>query len=260
MRATQTRATQTRATRSCVTSAALAPVRAMSAALAIGLAGCASLMPQPRPAGDADIAFPLFTASGSLMEGWRMLRVWGTSHWKLVPDGGTDVAVAPLVEGSSSALVRWIDIDAEICPEVEWSWRVDELPEGADLAHRATDDVAASIFFAFGDPGPLANPAPVPTLRYVWATAANPEGSVIDSPYFSGTLRSLVVRSGPAQLGTWVTERRNLRADFETAFGKPPPEPVRVMALFTDNDHLKTPVRSFYRSAQAWCTEEPGGL
>lgn len=228
-------------------------------ALALGLSACATLAPQPQPAGDADIAFPLFTASGSLMEGWRMLRVWGTSQWKLVPDG-TDVAIAPQVEGSSSALVRWIDIDADICPEVEWSWRVDELPEGADLAQRATDDVAASIFFAFGDPGPLANPAPVPTLRYVWATEANAEGSVIDSPYFSGTLRSLVVRSGTAELGTWVTERRNLRADFESAFGKPPPEPVRVMALFTDNDHLKTPVRSLYRSAQAWCTEDPGGL
>lgn len=230
--------------------------------LGVGLlaAGCAgAARTPPSGAGAADKEFPLFAAENVLMEGWRFVRVWGRSRWQLVAVD-EEVAIEGKVDGSSSALARWIDIDTALCPIAEWSWRVDQLPDGADLSRRASDDVAASVFFVFGDPGTLANPAPVPTLRYVWSTAANPAGSVIDSPYFPGTLRSLVVRSGTDETGRWVTERRDLRADFITAFGEPPPEPVRVIALFTDNDHLKVPVRSLYRSASAYCTELPDDI
>ncbi|MCL5775651.1 DUF3047 domain-containing protein [Limibaculum sp. FT325] len=230
--------------------------RALWPLAALVVAGCAAAMrPPPPAAGEPVLPYPLFAASDALMKSWRFIRIWGQSEWRLIADGD-DVAIEPVVDGSSTALARWVQIDTETCPVVEWSWRVDRLPEGADLAVRATDDVAASLVFAFGDPGALSNPRPVPTLRYVWSTPANAAGSVIESPYFIGTLYSFVVRSGGAGEG-WHTERRNLREDYQRAFGEAPPGPVEVMALFTDNDHLEAPLHSLYRAATLYCTELP---
>ena len=118
--------------------------------------------------------------------------------------------------------------------------------------------MAASIFFAFGDPGVFSNPDPVPTLRYVWATETDPVDRIVDSPYFPGIIRSVVVRSGPERVGEWVTERRDLVADYASAFGGQPEGKVEIVALFTDSDHGKDRIEAFYAWARARCTEEPG--
>ena len=202
------------------------------------------------------LPLPLFTASDALETPWRKVTIWSESEFKLVAIDG-EVAIRAETDGASAALVRPVEIDPEICPEVTWSWRVDAMPREADLASRQSEDVAASVIFAFGDPGSLTNPDQVPTLRYAWATETNPVGEVVDSPYFPGILRTLVVRNGRDDLGTWVEERRNLRADYQLAFGEPPEDVVEVFALFTDSDHDNGASIAHYRSAEALCTELP---
>lgn len=221
------------------------------------LAGCATQRAVvPSAPSDAEFPVPIFTAGDALTEKWRHLRVWGETEWRLVALDG-EVAIRAVARGTSSALARYVEIDTGICPVAEWSWRVDALSPNADLTSRKTEDVAASLFFVFGDPGTLANPDPVPTIRYVWSADANPPEAVFKSPYFPNSLRNVVVRSGTGDLGAWVTERRDLRADYQRAFGEPPTEPVQVFALFTDNDHLKEPTEAYYRDARVLCTEEP---
>ncbi|MEO1775885.1 MAG: DUF3047 domain-containing protein [Pseudomonadota bacterium] len=225
------------------------------------LAGCVGAPRQIVPVAEgpeAEIVLPLFDAADALTGEWRHVRIWKENTFDLIPDG-EGVAIRATGNGSSSGLVRYMEIDTAICPVIEWSWRVDSLPPDADLTIKDQEDVAAAIFFVFGDPGPLGAPAPVPTLRYVWATEANPENQVIDSPYLPGVLRSVVVESGTANLGAWVTERRSIAADYEAIFGEQPEGPVEVFALFTDNDHTEAPTVAQYRWARARCTEEPDG-
>ncbi|GMG82992.1 DUF3047 domain-containing protein [Paralimibaculum aggregatum] len=234
--------------------------RLLPAAACLLAAGCAMAprtAPGPEAAGAApEIAVPLFEAGDAVVEPWRRFTIWGVSDWGLVAEDG-EVVIRAAAEGASAGIARRVEIDPETCPVVEWSWRVERLPEEADLAVKATEDVAASLILAFGDPGVFANPDPVPTLRYVWATAANPVDAVIDSPYFPGVLRSVVVRSGPGGAQGWVTERRNIVADFTAAFGAPPDSGIEILALFTDSDHGGTPVAARYRWARALCTEAP---
>lgn len=222
------------------------------------MAGCADHTRQAgtaRPAGVLE-PYQLFTATDALDRDWLHFQVWRDTEWKLaVLDD--EIVISATGKGSSSGLARWVEIDTADCPMIEWSWRVDTLPEQADLAQRDREDVAASLFLAFGDPGSLSNPKPVPTIRYVWSTAANPVGSIIDSPYFPGNLRSLAVRSGAQAVGTWVTERRDLRADYDMIFGERPAEPIQAFALYTDNDHLEEPVQAYYRWAQVLCSQMP---
>ncbi len=239
--------------------------RAALLSAALAAAGCAAL-PEPETAAPpatgteaaaaADVVVPIFAASDALEEQWRKFQIWREMDFTLaVADG--EVAIEAVAEGASAGLARTVDIDPETCPILEWRWQVENLPSDADLASRAREDVSASLIVAFGDPGVFANPDPVPTLRYVWATETNPPGTVVDSPYFSGVLRSIPVRSGPERLGEWVTERRNLVADYERAFGEPPESDIEVVALFTDSDHGGERVTARYRWARSLCTEAP---
>ena len=97
---------------------------------------------------------------------------------------------------------------------------MEQLQSAADIRTKDSDDVAASLYLLFGDPGFLSNPNPVPTLRYVWTTDRVERNAVIDNPYMTGIVRNVVVRTGSEQLGKWMTESRNIVEDFELAFGE----------------------------------------
>jgi hypothetical protein len=231
------------------------PAAGLIAALLI--AGCAE---PPRPGAPAaergalDETLPLFSAGDALEKDWLVFRQWRRPDFGIVPVGDA-VAIRIAAEGASGGLGRFIEIDTTNCPVVEWTWRVDRLPEAADLSQREAEDVAAALLFAFGDPGSLSLPKPVPTLRYVWATEGETPDTVIDSPYFPSFLKSIPVRFGPAAQSAVVTERRDLAADFQRAFGRPPPEPVRLIALYADSDHGDSAVEGLYFSARALCSE-----
>ena len=229
----------------------------LTCCLVLVAAGCAGPMrpSNPAPAGSLD-AYPIFMAADAIDHDWLHFSIWRETEWRLAALED-EIVISATGKGSSSGLGRWVDIDTANCPVLEWSWRVDALPEQADLAERERDDAAASLFLAFGDPGSMSSPKPVPTIRYVWSAAANPVGAVIDSPFMPGTLRSLVVRSGAEAVGTWVTERRDLREDYRLVFGSPPAAPIQAFALFTDNDHLEAPTQAYYRWASVLCTEAP---
>ena len=60
-------------------------------------------------------------------------------------------------------------------------------------------------------------------------------------------IRKIVVESGPARLKQWLAYRRDVRADYERAFGEPPGG-LQGIAIMTDSDNT----RGF---AQAWYGE-----
>lgn len=227
------------------------------AAAILASAGCQrSAAPMTAVPGEPDTR-SIFEATDALTETWRHVRIWGETEWRLAALDG-EVVIDAVGRGSSSGLARWVEIDTAACPVAEWSWRVDDLPEGSDLGQRDREDVAASVMFVFGDPGSLGNPRPVPTLRYAWASAANPVDAIFDSPHLPGSLKTIVVRSGDEALGQWVTESRDLRADYRRAFGSSPEGPIEAFALFTDNDHLEQPAQARYRWARVRCKSPPG--
>ncbi len=198
---------------------------------------------------------PLFQAATAIQDRWDEISFRGRTEYRLRTVDGR-VAIAARGRHSASALIRPVETDLARCPILTWSWRVEELQRGADLRLRERDDVAASLFLLFGDPGFPGAPQRVPTLRYVWTSAVTATGAVIDSPYLPGTVRSLVIRSGVDGLGRWVTERRDVTADYRLAFGTAPPTDIQAIALFTDNDQTREPVRAYYERADLHCAGE----
>ena len=210
------------------------------------LVGCAVA---PAPTGTNGL---LLTNLDWRADGWMHLPIRGrTDYAALETEHG--VGVSATGAGAASGLIRRVDWAIDACPEAAWEWRVDQVQESADLNLREKDDVGASLFLLFGDPGFVTAPDPVPTLRYVWTNTRHQPGAVIESPYMPGVVRSLVLRVGRSENGAWRAERRNVRADFERAFGGPPDGRIHAVALFTDNDQTKETVRASYAGLRMIC-------
>ena len=105
------------------------------------------------------------------------------------------------------------------------------LPRGGNSCEKSTDDQAAQVYVAWPR-FPEAVRSRI--IGYVWDTTA-PAGTVCKSEK-TGTVTYVVVRSGPADLGKWVTERRNVVEDFTKIYGEAPDSPDAVSISIDSND------------------------
>jgi len=220
------------------------------------LAACAG---QPELQREAVFDRPntLFDPAQAIQQAWIEMPLVGQTDYRL--DSYQDrLSIRAEGQRSASGLVLPVDFDANDCPYLEWEWRVEELQESAILVDRDLEDVAASIYVMFGDVGSFAAPNKVPTLRYVWTTARVQEETIIDSPYLPGVVRSIVVQGGIVSPLAWESERRDLVADYQAAFGGLPKERVQAVAIFTDNDQTQEPVVAHYGRAKLLCAGDAG--
>ncbi len=176
-------------------------------------------------------------------------KVFGsaTEYSLVVVDGRP--AIRAIGRNSASGLYRDIGYELAEHPWLEWSWRVDRLQGTADIRDKATQDFAAAIFLIFEEPMLFMPNTTV--LSYVWTNDRLSPGTAVAGPYHPDTSRHLVVESGTRNLGQWVTERRDVREDYRSAFGRAPPDTVNVIALFTDNDQTGEPVVAYYGAIRA---------
>ena len=136
---------------------------------------------------------PLFSAERAIQDEWQEILIRGKTEYRVTASAGR-VAIRAIGQNSASGLLRRVQVDPVNCPKIEWSWRVDQLQETADIRVKEKEDVAASIYLMFGDPGLLLTPKQVPSLRYVWTNQRMDVESIVDSPYLPGTVKSLVVQ------------------------------------------------------------------
>ena len=160
---------------------------------------------------------------------------------------------------SASMLHQKLRIEPADLSQVTFSWKVPQLIEAADMAVREKEDTPVRIVLAFeGDRSKLSalyhmqsdlaqvlmgEPLPYATLMYVWSKKRAP-GTVIVNPR-TDRIRKMVVESGMANLNQWMNYERNIKADFERAFGEAPGALVGV-ALMTDSDNTQTRTQAWY--------------
>lgn len=198
-------------------------------------------------------------STDSLPDGWTEIRFGrnesGTDYNLVRRDSA--VVVQARSENGSSSLIRHPRIDLSEYPILEWRWRVEALPARADVTTDTTDDAAARLYvtFDYDDLGVIDRiklallrrfgyeKAPSRALNYIWATR-HERGQVIESPY-TDQIMMMPVRSGSTRAGKWITERRNVRVDYQTAFeGEPPP--VNGIAIMTDTDNTGGTATALY--------------
>ncbi|MFB6280097.1 MAG: DUF3047 domain-containing protein [Salinibacter sp.] len=192
-------------------------------------------------------------------DGWETIRFGDNdapTTYDLVRADST-VVLRARSQNSASGLITHQRVNLDTHPIIEWRWRIESVVDGGDVALESSDDAAARLYVTFDDDGlglldrfKLAvlrglgyDNLPTRALNYVWANQ-RPPGEVHPSPY-TDQIGVMPVRSGPAQEGQWVWERRNVRADYREAFGEAPP-PVAGVALMTDTDHTADSTQALY--------------
>jgi len=173
--------------------------------------------------------------------GWQKQR-WGSPTYDFaVEENGGQKVLHLKSEGDSSTISKEIKgkVTLKETPILEWSWKVVALPKGADSRKKETDDEAAQLYLTWPR-FPEAVRSRV--IGYIWDTTA-PVGSIYKSQK-TGTVTYIVLRSGPAELGKWLTERRNVREDFKKAYGEEPDDPG-IISFGIDSDDVKGSAESY---------------
>ncbi|MFB6248295.1 MAG: DUF3047 domain-containing protein [Salinibacter sp.] len=197
--------------------------------------------------------------AATLPEGWEQIRFGEndtSTRYDLVRADSAVVLRAESDNGASG-LITHPTVDLEKYPILEWRWKVDALPMGADITEKTADDAAARLYVTFDYEGlglydrlklmllrrvGYAE-APSRALNYLWASQ-HERGAAQASPY-TDQIMMIPIRSGSTKVGRWVQERRNVLKDYRRVFGEDPP-PVNGIALMTDTDNTGGQAAALY--------------
>lgn len=166
-------------------------------------------------------------------------------------------------ERSASMLRQKLHIAPAQLGRLAFEWQVENLIADADMRQRETEDSPVRLILAFdGDRQKFSaknamlselslaltgESMPYATLMYVWSNQL-PVGTVIVNPR-TDRVRKIVVESGATRLKQWLHYERQIKADFEKAFGEPPGT-LLGLAIMTDTDNTQGKARAWYGEIQ----------
>ena len=167
--------------------------------------------------------------------GWKT-QSWGSPKYEFEVVSESPTRVLHLVSnGDSSTINKDIKIDCKDYPVLQWRWKAVELPKGGDAQKKATDDQALQIYITFPR---FPNAVRSRVIGYIWDTTA-PAGTIVKSQK-TGLVTYVVVRSGGADIGKWVTETRNVCQDYRKIYGEEPEEKVEALSIGIDSDDTRS--------------------
>ena len=227
--------------------------------IAVALAGACVAAAVAQTTGSV-APFSRAVAGGPLPAGWEPLQLSGIppTRYALVRDGDAVVVKAEADASASGLTLRFArpSPDARI---LRWRWRGERMPDGGDTTQRRTDDAVARVYVLFrqdresmtaaqrmiedATTAMFGQTTPHSTLLYVWDARAR-SGISFTNPY-TDRVRNIVVESGNARLGQWLSYERDILADYRAAFGEAPP-PVAGVAIMTDADNTGGRAAAYY--------------
>lgn len=229
--------------------------RVVIAVAAMVLAACSHHAPVPDASGNP----PEFN-SADWDTSWHHRQLPGkkpTEYTLSKVDGR--VAMNARSNSAASLLRQQVRVESSALDRIGFSWKVPELIAQADLANRDLSDSPVRIVLAFeGDRSKLSmknsllsqmahsltgEPMPYATLMYVWSNTLDLDSIV--ASHRTDRIQKIVVESGPMRLNQWATYERNIRADFERAFGEPPGTLVGI-GIMTDTDNTRGRAQAWY--------------
>jgi len=186
------------------------------------------------------------------LEDWRPLtfpKIDSHSRYEVIQTNGQSYLQA-VTDSSASGIIFKNTFDVYQYPLVEWKWQVSNIFEKGNAKTKAGDDYPLRIYIVFKyDPvkADLFEKAkynaakliygeypPYSSLNYIWANQSHPE-KIITNTYTSQA-KMIVLRTGSAQVNQWLTEKIDILADYEAAFGENPPR-IASIAIMSDADN-----------------------
>ena len=174
-------------------------------------------------------------SAGKLPYDWQVKVNHGRPDVSACQDNGIPCIHLRSVK-ASFGLERNVDVNPKDMPYLSWRWKVTQLPAAGDFRNSSTDDQAAQVLVAFTDHR---------VISYIWDSNA-PKGTFAsDSTIPLVHVYALVCQSGSADANRWITESRNVAADYQRAYGKPAPS-VKGVRIQINSQHTGTVAESYF--------------
>ncbi len=177
--------------------------------------------------------------SKSDLLGWEKHDFKGETNYEL-SNADDQTVLRASSNNSASGLIKQVRIDLDVTPYLNWRWRIkqplyrlaEDLKEGDDFAARVYVVIDGGIFFWR-----------TMALNYVWSSK-KPINTLWDNP-FTGNAKMLALQSGEQKAGQWISEKRNIKADLEMAFGRKF-RLIDAVAIMTDTDNSGQQATAYY--------------
>jgi hypothetical protein len=207
------------------------------------------------------IAFSSATL-GTPPDAWRhyaLRRDLKRTRYSVANDGASRVLHAQAAS-SATGLRCAVNIDPTRQGQLQFSWRVQQVPKRCNVAVAEDDDCPARVVLAFGGDDtrlPLrdrlfyeqvelftGHRLPYATLMYVWDGGAH-AAETVHRNHRTARIQYLTVESGPSRTGQWLHYQRDVVADFRRVFGEDP-GPIVSVGVLTDGDATKQDMEAWY--------------
>lgn len=173
------------------------------------------------------------------LSGWQTKAFTGETRYSLE---NSDERLALRADSSAAASGRYreVSVDLNKTPILNWTWKIGGVLTGNDERVRAGDDYPARVYVVFSGGVMFWRTR---AINYVWSNK-----QPIDSRWpnaFTDHAHMIAVESGSDRIGQWVSERRDVRADYRRAFGEEPGY-VDAVAIMTDTDNTGAVATAWY--------------
>jgi hypothetical protein len=181
----------------------------------------------------------------SPVKGWWMVSYFAVAPTQYSTAGKGVIKAQSL--GTRSSLLKKVKEKEKDSSILSWRWKISNVVHSAIETRKDRFDAAVRVMVIFGAEGGFSlfggGLPPGPRIEYIWASRSS-VGQIFDHPG-EKNCKVFVLQSGDRRAGQWVEERRNIRKDFNTAFGEDPPKLVAV-GIETDTDHSNESVTAYY--------------
>ncbi len=184
------------------------------------------------------VSISQFDAEG--LSGWEQKSFAGETRYRLIDLNGKK-ALKATSKGSASGLFKKVRVDLKKTPWLNWKWKIENSFSGLNERQKSGDDYPARIYvvvdggFFFWK---------TKALSYVWSSNQPKESRWPNA--FNGNARMIAVQSGNEKLGTWISEKRDIRMELKKQFGEDF-RYIDAVAVMTGTDNAKREAVAYYR-------------
>jgi hypothetical protein len=175
-------------------------------------------------------ALPIAPFKDLTLQDWKERSFSGNSQYEIVDIDGTRV-LRGSTNGAASILYKKKTINLKKTPTISWSWKIDGIYKDIEEQTRQGDDFPARLYVV-SKTGRL--PWQTLAINYVWSSNQD-LGESWPNP-FTKKAKMVVVQTGNLKAGQWVTQSRNIAADFKELFGRDV-ERIDGYAVMVDGDN-----------------------
>jgi DUF3047 family protein len=168
--------------------------------------------------------------------GWeKVLPVLTSAKVEVIANGAERVLHLKSTGDHSIIAKDLSGVNLAATPWLEWTWRVDALPRGANLEKKEQGDSAAEIHLVWKAGNRI--------LGYAWDETLSLE-RFFENPRQAGVY-FLIVTSGKAQPGKWISMKRHVIEDYKKVFNAEPPGPPDRIAISIDSNQTRSTAESY---------------